>query len=162
MNTKDTTADNINSHIEKFDAAQKKHDRGFQFRALKEEDWEFIPDWYEHYDAEHPEREFLPHNGLGGFLISTPARTPVAILFLWETNSSTAIVAEMISNWNYKRDDKQEALTALVVFTTKMAELKGFKWAFGWGLENRTLKHYEAAGYGKAPQPSYEVSKKLI
>lgn len=140
---------------------QKRHDtREFGFRALTDDDWDFIPDWYDWYEAIEPERKFLPNNGLGGFVVSTPKGTPIAILFLWETNSSTAIVAEMISNRNYKRDDKQNALTELTVFTTKMAELKGFEWAFGWGMEN-TIEHYKNAGYGVQGHASFEVSKKL-
>ena len=38
-----------------------------QIRKLIEQDWNFLPSWWEAYNQPVPQRDFLPDNGLGGF-----------------------------------------------------------------------------------------------
>ena len=40
-----------------------------QVRKLIESDWDFLPSWWEVYDQPANERDFLPENGLGGFMV---------------------------------------------------------------------------------------------
>ena len=54
-----------------------------QIRNLIESDWDIIPQWYKQYNQEGFPRDFLPENGLGGFMVYK--EKPVAAMWLWKT-----------------------------------------------------------------------------
>ena len=137
-------------------------------RKLKETDWEFIPDWYKKYGQEAPARDFLPgaypvegehetkRDGLGGFVVCKDNH-PIAAMWLWLTNSKTAIPAVVISDKDYKDTDRSEALQLLIDFTTDFAEQMGFKYAFAWAKKGILLEKYLETGYRADDTPSYEL-----
>ena len=137
-------------------------------RKLKESDWDYIPGWYEKYKQTAPARDFFPgafpvdgeqekkREGLGGFVVCKGDH-PVAAMWLWLTNSKTAIPAVVISDRDYKDTDRSDALQLLVDFTTDFAEQMGFKYAFAWAKQGILLEKYVEAGYHKDDTPSYEL-----
>ena len=127
-----------------------------QCRKIKESDWEIIPTWYKQYDQEVPQREFYPENGLGGFVVCDE-KEPIAIMWLWLTNSKTAIPAVVISDKSYRGPDRSDALQLLVDFTTDFAEKMGCKFAFAWAKPGVLLEKYVKSGYKKDEVPSHEL-----
>jgi len=137
-------------------------------RKLKETDWDIIPGWYNKYGDEAPARDFLPgsfpvegeqekkREGLGGFMVCKGDH-PVAAMWLWLTNSKTAIPAVVIADKDYRDTDRSDALQLLVDFTTDFAEQMGFKYSFAWAKEGILLNKYLAAGFNKDATPSYEL-----
>ncbi len=95
-----------------------------QVRKLIETDWDFLPSWWEAYNQPVPQRDFLPNDGLGGFMVCKE-NDPIAAMFLYTTNSRTAIPAIVISDKYYKDNDRSDALQLLVDFTTSFAEDMG-------------------------------------
>ncbi len=81
-------------------------------RKIHEKDWAFLPSWWEQYDQPVPQRAFLPNDGLGGFIVANESG-PIAAMFLWTTNSKTAIPAVVISDRHYRDTDRSDALQFL-------------------------------------------------
>ena len=141
-------------------------------RKLKETDWDYIPGWWEKYGAEGFPKDFLPgsypiegeketkRDGLGGFVVCKDNH-PIAAMWLWLTNSKTAIPAVVVSDKNYRDEDRSDALQLLVDFTTDFAEQMGFKYAFAWAKPGMVLDRYKNAGYHIDETPSYEVVMKF-
>jgi hypothetical protein len=127
-----------------------------QVRKLIEKDWDFLPSWWEAYDQPVPPRDFLPNNGLGGFVVCKEL-DPIAAMFLYMTNSKTAIPAIIISDRYYRDNDRSDALQLLVDFTTNFAEDLGCKYSFSWAKPGILLDKYKQTGFTVDKTPSYEL-----
>lgn len=125
-------------------------------RKLIEQDWSFLPSWWEAYSQPVPQRDFLPDDGLGGFVVCKESG-PIAAMFLYMTNSKTAIPAVVISDRYYRDNDRSEALQLLVDFTTSFARDLGFKFSFAWAKPGILLERYKEAGFTIDETPSYEL-----
>lgn len=128
-------------------------------RGITDLDWQVIPEWYKAYDQPVPMRSFFPEHGLGGFMV-LEGETPIACMWVWLTNSATAIPAVMISDKAYKAH-RDEALQFLIDACTNFAEKRGYSFAFAWAREGVLLEKYEKAGYKKSKHSSIEVIKQL-
>jgi len=124
-------------------------------RNLIESDWEIIPKWYSQYKQEGFPRDFLPENGLGGFMVCK--KNPIAAMWLWKTNSKLAIPAVVISDKLYKDTDRSDALQLLINTVTDEGEKAGFKYAFAWAKPGLLLEKYKNAYYYVDESPSYEL-----
>lgn len=127
-----------------------------QVRKLIESDWNVITKWYEQYEQPMPNRDFYPENGLGGFMVYKE-NTLIASMFLYITNSNTAIPAIIISNKKYRDDDRSDALQLLVDFTTDFAKKIGCKYSFAWAKPGVLLEKYKQTGFIADETPSYEL-----
>ena len=127
-----------------------------QVRKLIEQDWDFLPSWWEAYNQPVPQRDFLPDNGLGGFMVCKE-HDPIAAMFLYTTNSKTAIPAIVISDKYYKDNDRSDALQLLVDFTTNFAKDMGYKYSFAWAKPGILLEKYKKSGFTVDKTPSYEL-----
>ena len=127
-----------------------------QVRKLIEKDWSFLPSWWEAYNQPVPDRDFLPEDGLGGFVVCK-GTDPIAAMFLYMTNSKTAIPAIVISDKYYRDTDRSDALQLLVDFTTEFAKDLGFKYSFAWAKPGILLERYKEAGFTTDETPSYEL-----
>jgi hypothetical protein len=127
-----------------------------QVRKLIETDWDFLPSWWEVYNQQPPQRDFLPENGLGGFMVCKE-NDAIAAMFLYTTNSRTAIPAIVISDKDYKDNDRSDALQLLVDFTTSFAEDMGYKYSFAWAKPGMLLDKYKESGFTVDTTPSFEL-----
>ena len=127
-----------------------------QVRKLIESDWNIIPKWYEQYKQPMSDRDFYPDNGLGGFVVCKE-NIPIAAMFLYTTNSKTAIPAIVISDKYYRDNDRSDALQLLVDFTTDFAENIGCKYSFAWAKPGVLLEKYKQTGFIVDETPSYEL-----
>ena len=78
-------------------------------------------------------------------------------MWLWLTNSKTAIPAVVISDKDYKDTDRSDALQLLIDFTTDFAEQMGFKYAFAWAKKGILLEKYQKTGFRVDETPSFEL-----
>lgn len=127
-----------------------------QVRKLIESDWNFLPSWWEVYNQPVPQRDFLPENGLGGFMVYKE-HNAIAAMFLYTTNSRTAIPAIVISDKDYKDNDRSDALQLLVDFTSSFAEDMGYKYSFAWAKPGVLLEKYKESGFTVDTTPSFEL-----
>lgn len=127
-----------------------------QVRHLIESDWELLPKWWEAYGQPAVDRDFLPNDGLGGFMVYK-GHTPIAAMFLYFTNSNTAIPAIVVSNKEYRDKDRSDALQLLVEYTSLYAKEMGYKYSFAWAKPGVLLDKYKDAGFTVDETPSYEL-----
>ena len=125
-------------------------------RKIHEQDWDYIPAWYEQHNQPVPQRSFFPENGLGGFVVCK-GKDPIAIMWLWLTNSKTAIPAVVISDKTYQDTDRSDALQLLIDFTTDFGYEMGYEFAFAWAKPGVLLERYLKTGYTQDQDPSYEL-----
>ena len=125
-------------------------------RKIQEKDLDLFDTWYKKYDDTMPERDFLPEDGLGGFVVCK-GDDPIGAMWLYLTNAKTCIPTFMISDKDYKDVDKKEALQLLMDFTTDFGEQLGCKYAFAWARGNRVLDYHLESGYVKSPDQYHEV-----
>ena len=142
-------------------------------RKLQEKDWDIIPKWWKAYGTDGFPRDFLPgawqldgtpeakREGLGGFMVCK-GDDPIAAMWLWMTNSKTAIPAVMVADKDYRDTDRSDALQLLMDFTTDFAEQLGYKYAFAWAKPGMVLEKYTNNDYEVDETPSYEVVKQLL
>ena len=129
-------------------------------RRIIEKDLPVIEGWLKDYGSEMPSLNFLPNDGTGGFVVSNDTGI-IAAMWLWFTNSKTAIPAMVVADKHYRADDRKEALRLLIDFTTEFAKDAGCEFAFAWAKAGVLLEHYEDIGYEKDQSESFELIKKL-
>jgi hypothetical protein len=89
-------------------------------RAIKEEDYEFINEWWKDTSFNPPPRELLPENGLHGLMICKNKK-PIACTYIYLTNSKMAYSDYLISNPDYKSRDRFEIITKLMAASVETA-----------------------------------------
>ena len=129
-------------------------------RRIIEKDLTKIEGWLKDYGSEMPSLDFLPNNGTGGFVVANDTGI-IASMWLWFTNSKTAIPAMVVADKDYRAEDRYEAIGLLVDFTTNFAKDAGYEFAFSWAKPGVLLEFYEQSGYKKDDKQSFELIKKL-
>ncbi len=76
-------------------------------RQLKDSDWETLTAWWDSWpEWVNPVKDFLPDNGNGGIMVEKNNK-PVLAGFIYTTNSKGAWVEWIISDPNYRENDRQ-------------------------------------------------------
>ena len=130
-------------------------------RALQESDWETLQEWWAKWNWPVVTKEMLPLNGLGG-LIVCKRDIPVVAGFLYLTNSDIAWMEWIVSNKDYKGNDRKKALELLILGLENIALSVGKNIIFSIGKNKSLINIHKDLGYTVDENPSYEISKKLI
>jgi len=131
-------------------------------RQLNENDYqEILVDWWNDWGWTPPEKDFLPDNGMGGYIVYDD-QTPICAGFIYITNSRVAWVDWIISNKNYREKDKRrEAIKILIDSLTNISKMSGSKYAYALIKNNSLIKTYEELGYIKGDSYTSEMIKLL-
>ena len=124
-------------------------------RRLTDNDWETLVSWWNAWpEWSNPPRDFLPENGKGGFMVEKNNKPIVA-------NSKGILLEWIISNPNYKEDDRQQAIELLILGAENVAKELGFKYMFSIGRSKSLIKLHKEMGWTVDEKPSYEITKKI-
>ena len=127
------------------------------FRFLNKKDYKTICEWWKWWRWPIIPFEMLPETG---FMIEKN-EIPIVSAYLYLTNSTTAILEWIVSNPNYRENDRQEAIELLIneaeVFCKKMK----YKHIFSIGKNKHLIKTHEKLGWQVDKRPSFEINKKL-
>lgn len=120
---------------------------GFSIRYLKEEDYDVLCQWWKAWRWSAPERDFLPENGTGGFMVSKDGVDIVAG-FIYFTNSKVCWSEFIISNFDYKdKEDRNEAFKILIHEINELAYSRGCKYIYTV-VKNKNLETvYKEMGF---------------
>lgn len=134
----------------------------FTCRFLEEGDYEntLIKWWKDWRWPEPPSKDMLPQDGLCGIMVSK-AGVDVCAGFLFLTNSKMAWVEYVISNFEYKNNDRHEAIELLIESLSVIARDKGCKMIFTSLKSSSLIKKYEKCGYKKGSVECTEMIKIL-
>ena len=98
-------------------------DDNINIRKIELEDYEYINKWWveQGFDALHT--DILPMDGLGGIIIEK--EKPIAVAYLYLTNSKMGYVDNLITDPNYKSKDRFDIILKLIMTCEKMAKKAG-------------------------------------
>ena len=130
------------------------------FRSLTEEDYEIICEWWRWWRWPAIPREMLPDNGKSGFIVEKN-NTPIVSCFLFKTNSTWVKLEWIVSNPQYREEDRQEAIELLINGVEDVCRKMGIKHMFSVGKNKHLLDTHEKLGWLVDKQPSYEKIKNL-
>jgi hypothetical protein len=129
-------------------------------RQLNENDYQdILVDWWKDWGWTSPEKDFLPDNGMGGYIVYD-GEIPVCAGFIYVTNSRVAWVDWIISNKEY-REKRKQAIGLLVESLTNISKMSGSKYAYALIKNNSLIKTYEDLGYVKGDSYTSEMIKLL-
>jgi len=132
-------------------------------RKLKQEDWGTLtklwnmwPEWKDKF----PTKDLLPENGTGGYIVEKN-NTPVVAGFLYTTNSKVAWIEWIVSNKDYREDDRKQALELLINGIEHVAISSGFNIILSIARNEGLINTFKDLKYTVDDKPSFEVSKKI-
>ena len=128
-------------------------------RYLNESDYDStLCKWWEDWRWTPPSKDMLPENGTGGIMVSKDG-TDICAGFIYFTNSKTAWIEFVVSNFEYKGSDRSGAIILLINTLTLIAKDKGYKFAYA-SLKNKSLiNKYVKCGYITTDSNCQEVIK---
>ena len=131
-------------------------------RELKESDWETLVNWWSSWEEwqTHPAKDILPMNGIGGLIVEHD-ETPIVAGFLYLTNSKIAWMEWIISDKNYKKRNKIEAIKLLINSLEDVAKSTGAEMIFSVSKNKGLLNIHKNLGYTVDENPSCEISKRI-
>jgi hypothetical protein len=129
-------------------------------RKLTEVDYQTLESWWKAWKWPPVEKEFLPDNGTGGFVIEKDGIMIVAG-FVYITNSKAVLLEWIISNPEYKEDDRGVAITCLINEIEKIIKDWGYKYIFSIGRTKALIDKHKELGWSVDDTPSYEIVKVL-
>ena len=101
----------------------------FNAKKLTESDYDLLVEWWNWWRWTPVPRNFLPDNGTGGIMIYKD-NIPVVAGFIYFTNSDAAVVEWVISNPEYKDQDRKEAVELLLQVIEEVCKKQGKKYLF--------------------------------
>ena len=131
-------------------------------RYLEESDWDTLKEWWDYWPGvKAPSKDFLPDNGTGGIMIEENG-TPIIACFIYQTNSSTAMLEWLISNPNYRGKKKRDrALEALIISAQAVVKSMGYKSVFTMLTHQKLINLINMFGWKIESKPSYTHTKIL-
>lgn len=130
-------------------------------RPLNESDYDAIlKGWWTDWGWEPPQKDFLPDDGKGGIIVMK-GDVPVCAGFIYATNSKVAWVDWIVSNKEYRGDDRKEAISLLVDTLTNICKTTGYKYSYALIKHQSLIETYEKIGYIKGDNYTSEMIKAL-
>jgi len=98
-------------------------------RQIVMEDYKHVDSWYEKREELRPISILLPNNGLDGFIVEKN-NTPIAVIYLYLTNSKMGYMDFLMSDPDYKEEDRYELIMLLLKYCTQRAIKIGLECVF--------------------------------
>tara|TARA_Y100001973_G_scaffold73330_1_gene107038 strand:+ start:428 stop:829 length:402 start_codon:yes stop_codon:yes gene_type:complete len=130
-------------------------------RQLREDDWETLQKWWSTW-PKWPSipKETLPENGTGGLIVEKE-KTPIVAGFIYLTNSKIAFLEWIISNPNYRENDRNQAIKTLITKSEDLVRGLGCKVLFSFTQHKKLIETHKELGWLIDKEPSYELTKIL-
>lgn len=130
-------------------------------RNLKESDWDMLVRWWDAWPNWYtPAKDFLPNNGTGGLMVEKDGR-PIIAGFIYETNSSSVLLEWIVSDPEYRDNDRKQAVELLITEAEKLTKNLGYKYMFTIGRNKNLIETHKKLGWTVDDKPSHEITKKL-
>jgi len=131
-------------------------------RRLTDNDWVALKSWWDAWpDWQAPAKEYLPDDGRGGFMVEK-GDTLIVAGFLYLTNSKGVLLEWIVSNPEYREDDRKQALELLINGAENVSKDLGYKYMFSIGRNKNLMDTHEKLGWNVDKKPSHEMLKLII
>ena len=131
-----------------------------EIRKLTESDYQTLEKWWKAWNWPPVEKEFLPDNGTGGFVVYKE-NVMIVAGFVYITNSKAVLLEWIISNPEYREDDRDMAITCLISTVEKIVKGWGYKYIFTIGRTKALIGKHKELGWHVDDKPSHEIIKIL-
>ena len=112
-------------------------------RKLTEDDWEVLTKWWDAWpEWDAPPKDFLPENGTGGLMVESEGE-PIVAGFMYITNSKGVLLEWIISNPDYKDEDRQVAMELLINGAENVSKELGYKYMFSIGRNKNLIETHK-------------------
>lgn len=131
-------------------------------RQLNDTDYDnILVEWWNQWGWNPPQKDFLPDNGTGGYIIYDED-IPICAGFIYVTNSKVSWVDWIISNKEYREKAKRrEAIKLLIQCLTNISKMSGSKYIYALIKNNSLIKTYVDLGFIKGDSYTSEMIKVL-
>tara|TARA_Y100001963_G_C6750498_1_gene433985 strand:+ start:752 stop:1210 length:459 start_codon:yes stop_codon:yes gene_type:complete len=130
-------------------------------RHLKEDDWDILVSWWNSWPGwENPARGFLPDNGKGGLMVEKNNK-PIVAGFLYQTDSDAVLFEWVVSDPDYREDDRKDAIELLIKEAEETCRNWGYKHMFSIGRTRSLIETHRKMGWHVDDKPSHEITKNL-
>jgi hypothetical protein len=129
-------------------------------RALQESDWDTMCSWWKWWKWPQMSKDMLPMNGLGGLMVYKE-KTPIVAGFLYLSNSKVCWLDWIVSNPEYREEDRKESMSLLIDSLEKVAHNEGYSIIISIARNKSLIETHKKLGYTVDESPSYEISKKI-
>jgi len=133
-------------------------DNKLTFRYLTEDDHKTICGWWKWWRWPEIPKEMLPDEGKSGFMVEKNG-IPIVSCFLFITNSRGAKLEWVVSNPDYRENDRQEAIEMLIREVEVVCKSMGCKYVFSIGRNKHLMQTHRELGWLVDKKPSYEIIK---
>lgn len=128
----------------------------YKIRVLNDEDYSTLKKWWSWFRFPSPPKEYLPEEGKGGIML-TKNNVEVCAGFIFFTNSKMAWVEFIVSNPNYREDDRSELIQSLIIEIAEIIKNKGYKVIFTSVKNESLINHFESVGFIKSTNNTTEM-----
>jgi len=127
-------------------------------RSVKLDDYEYINEWWVSIGDEPPALSMLPDGGLGGVLVEKNGK-PIAVVYLYLTNSSVGYIANAIANPNYKSRDRFELIARLIDECVRRGAAVGCSMVWATSQSKGIIKRCRELNYEVSEQQHHILTK---
>jgi len=99
-------------------------ENNIKVRQITMDDYKQIDAWYKKRGELRPKMILLPNDGLGGFIVEKNEK-PVAVIYLYLTNSKMGYFDFLMSDPDYKEKDRPNIIMSLFYYCHKKAVSTG-------------------------------------
>ena len=130
-------------------------------RLLKDEDWETLCKWWEAWpEWANPPKSFLPDNGKGGLMVEKDGK-PIVAGFIYLTNSDACLLEWIVSDPEYREQDRGKALELLITSAEQACKDLGKTHMFSIGRNKHLIETHKKLGWTVDKKPSHEIIKNI-
>jgi len=127
-------------------------------RRLNNEDYSTLVKWWDAWpEWQAPPQTFLPDTG---FIVE---KNNIGIVagYLYMTNSKAALLEWIVSNPEYRENDRKDAITLLIQAVERVLKDQGILHVFTIGRHRGLIELHKNLGWIVDENPSYEIVKNL-
>lgn len=130
-------------------------------RRLEESDWNTLKSWWKKWpEWTVPAKDSLPDNGTGGFIVESN-NEPVVAGFVYLSNSKTVFLEWIISNPEYRDNDRKTTIELLITAIEFVVKDQGYKYVITLGRNKSLVETHKKLGYHVDDLKSHEMVKIL-
>jgi len=132
-----------------------------KLRKLTDQDWDTLCEWWDAWPKwVNPPKSFLPDNGKGGFMVEKNNK-PICAGFIYLTNSDAVLLEWIVSDPEYREDDRKQALELLITGSEAACKEIGKKHMFSIGRNKHLIETHKELGWTVDTSSSYELTKNI-
>jgi hypothetical protein len=119
-----------------------------EIRKLITSDYDTLCEWWGQWGWAAPPIDFLPEEGCGGFIVEDNG-VGICAGFAYITNSKVGWSEFIISNKEYKSNDRSEAIDLLIETINLLLKNMGCKYVYTSVKNTALINRYKKHGFSK-------------